>query len=493
MSENNPLYLRKTYCNPLSMPDCPRGADPVEWDEIMGYTEEPEKDYRSISDPSVMYYDNKWYLYPSYGITYVSEDFVTFKRVKTNIGDAGYSPSVIPYKGKFLMAAQTLEQRTNGLYLSDSPTGPFEFLGNFINVDGKNEYPCDMCIFADDDDRIYLYWTGYECKNGEYQCLSCGVELDRDDPRQFLGKPYIINRFNPDNKWERFGADNQDTRSSWIEGQWMIKKNGRYYLLYATPGTEYRSYVMAAYYSDEGPLTGFVCQKRNPVTKSRHGLVSGAGHGCIQHGPNGSLWAFYTMTHCVFHPYERRIGMDPVYVDENGELYCPKVTDIPRLGATEVGCNDTDNSTDVLPITFFHRQCAKSSSHIQGRETMYAFDESVLTWWQPTDDDEAPTLTVDVRGQYICEAVRIIWREVNLNYNEGILPGAIKYVVEGREFLNKGEWKTLLDMSDNTEDMVVDYHTFAPTVCRELRLRILGAPKNLSIGVTSFTVFGTRK
>ena len=85
-----PLYKKKSYCNPLSIPEMPLGdnygADP------MKYTEEPRLDFRSISDPSVLYYDNKWYLYPSYGMCYVSEDFTNFKHVKTEPYNIGYSP-----------------------------------------------------------------------------------------------------------------------------------------------------------------------------------------------------------------------------------------------------------------------------------------------------------------------------------------------------------------------------------------------------------------
>ena len=57
----------------------------------------------------------------------------------------------------------------------------------------------------------------------------------------------------------------------------MLKKNGRYYLVYASSGTEFSNYCMAAYYSDKGPLEGFVLQKNNPVTISRSRLMTGAG------------------------------------------------------------------------------------------------------------------------------------------------------------------------------------------------------------------------
>lgn len=287
----------------------------------MKYTNEPLVDFRSISDPSVLYYDNKWYLYPSYGMCYVSEDFTNFKHVRTEPYNVGYSPSVISHRGKFLMTAHS-----NGLYIGDSPTGPFEFVGDFIKTDGTTIRPIDSALFNDDDGRIYIYWFEQTIpdERGNFTAMTMGVELSGDDPRRFLTEPYLIHKFNPDNFWERDGAYHQNTKSGWVEGQWMLKHNGRYYMVYSAPGTQFPCYSIAAYYSDEGPLTGFKCQKHNPICRHVTGIVSGAGHGCIVYGPNNSLWAFYTVAAPATHPYERRIGMDRVYADENGELAARK-------------------------------------------------------------------------------------------------------------------------------------------------------------------------
>lgn len=67
------IHQYKTYCNPLSIPNIPRGTG----EEIsMTWSGENVRDYRSISDPSVLYFEGKWYLYPSYGILWESEDFI---------------------------------------------------------------------------------------------------------------------------------------------------------------------------------------------------------------------------------------------------------------------------------------------------------------------------------------------------------------------------------------------------------------------------------
>jgi len=91
-----------TYCNPLPIPEIPRGKD--EWypyeEGMFSHENKPTSvtgpDYRSISDPTVFYYDNKWYLYPSYGMSWVTEDFEHWKHVRTEPYCPKYSPSIAP-------------------------------------------------------------------------------------------------------------------------------------------------------------------------------------------------------------------------------------------------------------------------------------------------------------------------------------------------------------------------------------------------------------
>ena len=77
------------------MPCCPKGDDTC---AVMDFTGETPSDYRSISDPSVLYYDNKWYLYPSYVMAYVTEDFITREHIRCKPYNMHYSPCVVPFR-----------------------------------------------------------------------------------------------------------------------------------------------------------------------------------------------------------------------------------------------------------------------------------------------------------------------------------------------------------------------------------------------------------
>ena len=89
--------MKLTYCNPLAIEDIKSGR----WLDVnLLKTVRPDidermfKDYRSISDPSVIYHDGKWILYPSYSVAYVTEDFVNWKHVDIGVSSLRYSPAV---------------------------------------------------------------------------------------------------------------------------------------------------------------------------------------------------------------------------------------------------------------------------------------------------------------------------------------------------------------------------------------------------------------
>ncbi len=476
-----------TYCNPLPVPECPRGTDG--W-LMMNPTGEPQIDYRSISDPSVLYHDGKWYLYPSYGMAFVSEDFATWKHVRTKPYDMKYSPVVVPFRGRYLMTSHS-----HGLYIADSPLGDFEYLGDFITPSGELIRPTDPALFVDDDGRLYLYCFGMRAGSHKRSFITgtFGVELDPDNPRKFLTELKCLFEYDPSHVWERFGEKRQDNLCGWIEGQWMYKKNGRYYLVYATSGTEYTNYCMAAYYSDEGPLDGFVIQKNNPIIESKSKLVSGAGHGCVVDGPNGTIWAFYTISVACVHIYERLIGMDEIAIDENGELYAPHgVTDTPQYAPGVCGTSVVSNATGLYPLTVRQRGQVVASSAAPGRNGFYALDESLLTYWQPADGDECPTLTVGLQAPYHVQAARILWRDIGLDYENGVVPGAYRYTLEGRPDADRDEWVTLIDARESAPETNVTYETFEPVSVEAVRLKVYGWPEGIRPAVMDFTVFGIR-
>jgi hypothetical protein len=145
------------------------------------------------------------------------------------------------------------------------------------------------------------------------------------------------------------------------------------------------------------------------------------------------------------------------------------------------------NTTGDVSVTGWIRPEASSAK--EGREAIYATDESVLTWWEATAEDKEPVLTCDLYAHYDVRFSRIFWRDGGLDYGKGIIPGPIGYIIEG---FDGEKWVTLLDRTDNEEELNIDYNEFDVKTCNKVRLTIKKYPKGITPGVIDFTVFGKR-
>lgn len=458
-----------TYCNPIPLPNYPLGRCCVQgWGEY-------KRDYRETADPTVIYEDGVWYLYPSCGMVYWSEDFIHWKHKEMEPYDIGYAPTVVKHNGKFLLSACGAQ-----LYEADSPTGPFHPLGAFRTMDGTELYVDDPMLFSDEDGRLYLY-SG--C-GGEIR----GAELDPKEPTRLITPHSLMFGMNTaEHKWERMGDFNEDDSYSWIEGAWLYKRNGIYYLTYSAPGTEWVTYAMGAY-KGTSPLGPWEYMESSPFLLSTNGLIRGTGHGSIVDGPMNTTWVFYTLCVCYGGRFERRIGYDLIDFDKNGDIIPRSASETPCFIPTQE-TQGTNNCAGLLPLT--RRKPCIASSCEQGRDELYATDGSMITWWQPENSDTSPCLTVKLGAQpFELASVRVIWRDVGLSIKDGILPEPVKYKIEARN--ESGEWVCVLDKTDNSEDMLIDYSPLPSIRATEVRIIIASKPEKIKHGLTDFSIFGKR-
>ena len=71
----------------------------------------------------------------------------------------------------------------------------------------------------------------------------------------------------------------------------MTKNNGKYYLQYGSPGTEYNVYANGTYVSDN-PLGPFKYAPNNPISYKPGGYMCGAGHGSTFKDNYGNYWNY---------------------------------------------------------------------------------------------------------------------------------------------------------------------------------------------------------
>lgn len=217
-----------------------------------------------MADPFLMRFDGRYYLYctapaSARGIRcWVSEDMTRFTYWGLVCEDSrvfgAFAPEVCYMAGSFYMVTSPCG---NGHYLlrADSPTGPFEVIGdNFgLTIDGS--------IFQDDDGGLRFYRAGTD-----------GIHV-HDMPA-----PHAVNRHGrtiPD-AW----------LGHWTEGPMVVKRDGRYFL--TLTGNHYlsRGYRVEYRVSRQGPDRGFRRLRDAALLLETREEAHALGHSCTCVGPD---------------------------------------------------------------------------------------------------------------------------------------------------------------------------------------------------------------
>lgn len=469
------------YCNPLPIVATSGGS--------------------ASGDVTVILEQGKYYMYCTGGGAWISDDMLNWSYQR--VANVPVAPHVVKYNGSFYMCGND-----GPLYKADNPLGPFTELGDWKNtptVDKGWNGPFDMDIYIDDDNKPYLYYPGRGV-SGIFV-----APLDPDDLTKFAGPAKHLFSFNKDNIWERYGERNEYTDVAWIEGPWLQKIKGTYYLQYSASGTQWKTYA-SGYYTAKSPMGPFTYAPNNPLLRRTDGLVTGAAHGCIIEGPDKNLWQFYTIV-LSNPPGGRRIGMDRITLDKDGNL-AVKVTDTPQW-APNTGLDPARGDSGSIPVTINKIRAmnalSRFSSEQPGHFAAYAVDDSSGTWWEPTPTDTQPALTVELSPATRFDRVQLFTIDsVRLMFNAGrgargrapvadnaaqagttpqrAVTSAYQYKIEVS--LDGQTYTTALDMTSNTISRNTIFEEISPVKCRFVRLTMTNWPGTMPLGIIEFTVFG---
>ena len=483
-----------TYCNPLPIPHYQRGRNSL----APGYR---GPSFREMADPTVIRWRDRWYLFPSCGMLWESTDLVNWEFHPIEPFDFGYAPTVAQKGDWFYLTASWGDV---AIWRARHPRGPWERLGTpghdadqnptwLKNHEGQPIRWGDPCLFVDDDGAMYCYCNlaRPEDRPGQrWKLRGCdgeifGVRLDDADLSRMAAAPMRLIAFDPAHTWERLGEFNQRTDEFVLEGAWMNKINGRYYLQYSGNGTQYTNYALGCYVG-EHPLGPFTYQPRNPILIHRGGLVNGCAHHSLVEGPGGQFWCFYTILVGIVGGMERRIGMDPAGFDADGNLYIAGPTETPQFAPGTVKDPLHGNSPGWLPLSV--NVPVSASSFAPGHEARYAVDHQIRTWWESGETQLPQWLQVDLEQEFEVHAARILFADCGLDYPQGVVPGPYRYRLEGSG--DGKNWVTLCDQSGNTEERHIAYDTWPAKPARHVRLQVLDVPPGMRPGVWELTVFG---
>jgi hypothetical protein len=364
-----------------------------------------------------------------------------------------------------------------------------------------------MHIYIDDGNKPYLYYPGRGV-TGIFV-----VSLDPKDLSKFAGVPKRLFTFNRDHVWERYGEMNEYTDVAWIEGPWIQKHNGTYYLEYSASGTQWKTYA-EGYYTAKSPTGPFSYAPNNPLLRRTEGLVTGTAHGSIVEGPDHHLWQFYTIV-LNNPPGGRRIGMDPIVFDKDGKMSV-RITDTPQWAPGVLADPAKDRDSGSIPVTINKVRAMNAQSQFSsqqpGHDAAYAVDNSSGTWWEPSPTDTQPTLTLDLGSAtrfdvvqlFTVDSVRLLFtgggrfggrrgaatNTAPATATQPAPPSTDAYQYKIDVSTGDAGYTTVLDQSTNTIVRNTIFEEIPPTQCRFVRLTMINWPRATPLGIIEFTVFG---
>ena len=481
---------------------------------------------REAADPSMICFQGRYYIFASMTLgVWVSDDLVHWDnhRLPADLPLYDYAPDVRVIGDYVWLCASNRDQNCDRWRTKDILHGPYE------KVEGNFPF-WDPNLFADDDGRIYFYWG---CSN---QTPIYGVELDPETMLPMGEKQALIDgdpwRFG----YERIGENNTTLPASeevveakyqafvkrqgvpesqlpaqirtlvrgmftdrpYIEGAWMDKYEGRYYLQYAAPGTQYNTYCDAVYVGDS-PLGPFEPAQNNPYSYKPGGFLPGAGHGSTMRDLSGNWWHTATMRISKNHDFERRVGIWPAGFDADGELFCnQRYGDWPM--AVSEGGEDPWRGPAWMLLSAGKKVTASSAAEGHGPEL--AAEENVQTWWRAQTAGRDEWLCLDLGKAYEVHAVQINFADdgIDIPCPGEIRPGSQARYIEEAQTVTR--WK-LEGSADGETWTVLEDKTAAETdlshdlwVCEEgmqiryLRLSGMEVPYGQAPCVSGLRVFG---
>ncbi len=259
------------------------------------------------ADPFILSHEGMYYLYstnaPADGYrVYVSSDLANWKdegyclRAQDVAGKATssqgfWAPEVYYYDGQFIMIYTVGEHL--GIATSSSPLGPFTnkergLLSDELEIDGH--------LFFDDDGKVYNYFVRSRQSNASGKGNEIyGCEFDM---KTLTRKTEPVRLLWPETNWEVVSG------SYIVEGPFMLKHNGLYYLTYTANGYDSPRYAVG-FATSKDPLGGFKKFPDNPVLKlSEANEMLGPGHHSFFTNGNGVPFIVYHVhkSATVIHP-----------------------------------------------------------------------------------------------------------------------------------------------------------------------------------------------
>lgn len=467
-----PLFAQntrmETFCNPLN----------VDY-TYMIYNSDKDISYRSGADPAVVEFRGEYYMFVTRSHGYWHS---------TDLQNWSFIPAPANWYPQGCNAPAAHNYKDSLLYVCGDPSGSMSVLytddpkkGNWKGVPAILHDLQDPDLFIDDDGKAYMFW-------GSSNVFPIrGIELDRN--HRFLPKGEKKELFGLDlanHGWERFGENHvsDSDLGGFIEGPWMTKHNGKYYLQYGSPGTEFNVYGDGVYVADH-PMDPYTYQKHNPVSYKPGGFMNGAGHGSSVLGPDSTYWHFASMSLSINVNWERRLCMFPMGFDNDGIMFCDtRFGDYPHYAPAVPGKKGEFRGWMLLS----YKKPVTASSYVKEYTPAALTDEKTKSFWLAEANNDNQWVVIDLQKEAEVCAVQINYHDYQSNMYgryEGLYH---RYYVEGSS--DGKNWKILVDRRRSYKDTPNDYVELAhPAKVRYVRYRNLHVPTP-HLAISELRIFG---
>ncbi|MBK6572567.1 MAG: family 43 glycosylhydrolase [Saprospiraceae bacterium] len=464
---------RKTYCNPLNLD--------------YGYTPIPNftnwGKHRATADPVIVNYKGTYFLFSTNQWGYWWSDDLAkwnflsrkFLRPWNQSYDELCAPGVGIIGDTMIVFGSTYNSNFTLWMSTDPKKNEWKPLVDSFEIGGW-----DPAFFTDDDGRFFMY-NGSSNRWPLY-----GIELDRKTfkPLGTRKELYFLESWRYG--WQRFGEHQDNTfLDPFIEGAFITKHNGKYYLQYGAPGTEFSGYADGVAVGNE-PLGWFASQS-DPLSMKSGGFARGAGHGATFKDNFNNYWHTSTIAIAVKNNFERRIGLWPAGFDQDDVMFCnTSFGDYPHYLPTHENQNRDELFTGWMLLNY--QKPVQVSSTLGAHFPNFAVDENIKTYWSALTDRPGEWISSDLGSVSEIFAIQINYADQDAEYlgkSSGVF---YQYIIYGS---NDGKkWEIMADKRNNHEDVPHDYIPLSlPKKYRYVKLENIKMPTG-KFAISGFRIFG---